>query len=124
MNSSTENGTPMKIYFFRHAQKATDFSGDPDLTVEGHAQASKLLDKVRKQELPQPAELWVSPKKRTHSTFRPLSAHFKLSLQIHEGLLNNKPMKLFSNFRSRIQKVLIVRRKNKACSFYVHTMIG
>ena len=77
----------MKIYIFRHAQKALDFSGDPDLTPEGHAQASKLLDRVLKEELSAPTQLWVSPKKRTHSTFRPLSQHYKLPLQSQEALL-------------------------------------
>jgi len=96
----------MKIYVFRHAQKAMDFSGDPDLTPEGHAQASKLLDKVLKEELPRPTELWVSPKKRTHSTFRPLSQHFGLPLVIQESLLEQKSDESVTEFRLRISKTL------------------
>ncbi|WP_413613222.1 phosphoglycerate mutase family protein [Bdellovibrio sp. HCB-110] len=95
----------MKIYLFRHAQKAMDFSGDPDLTAEGHAQASKVLDKVLKNELPQPTELWVSPKKRTHSTFRPVSQHFGLPMQINEALLEQQGDENLSDFRSRIEKL-------------------
>lgn len=95
----------MKIYLFRHAQKAMDFSGDPDLTPEGHAQASKILDKVLKSEIPHPTELWVSPKKRTHSTFRPLSQHFNLPLQIQESLLEQKSEENISEFRSRIERL-------------------
>lgn len=95
----------MKIYLFRHAQKAMDFSGDPDLTAEGHAQASRLLDKVIKGELPRPRELWVSPKKRTHSTFRQLSQHFDLQMQTHEGLLEQKADENLTEFRERIAKL-------------------
>ncbi|MBV2167758.1 MAG: histidine phosphatase family protein [Bdellovibrio sp.] len=95
----------MKIYLFRHAQKAMDFSGDPDLTPEGHAQASKILDKVLKSEIPRPTELWVSPKKRTHSTFRPLSQHFNLPLQIQDSLLEQKSEENISEFRSRIERL-------------------
>lgn len=97
----------MKIYLFRHAQKAMDFSGDPDLTVEGHAQASKVLDKVLKNELPQPTELWVSPKKRTHSTFRPLAQHFHLPLQTQESLLEQQSEETLTDFRARIERLLL-----------------
>lgn len=112
----------MKIYLFRHAQKAMDFSGDPDLTAEGHAQASKVLDKVLKNELPQPTELWVSPKKRTHSTFRPLSQHFGVPLQINEGLLEQQGDESLSDFRSRIEKLFEGATERKGviflCSHY------
>lgn len=97
----------MKIYFFRHAQKAMDFSGDPDLTIEGHAQASKVLDKVLKNELPRPTELWVSPKKRTHSTFRPLSQHFNIPLQTQDSLLEQQSEETLTEFRARIERLLL-----------------
>ncbi|KYG70111.1 phosphoglycerate mutase family protein [Bdellovibrio bacteriovorus] len=113
----------MKIYLFRHAQKAMDFSGDPDLTAEGHAQASKLLDKVLKKELPTPTELWVSPKKRTHSTFRPLAQHFDLPLQNTDELLEQQGDENLSEFRSRIEKLFERLAENKKavvflCSHY------
>lgn len=113
----------MKIYLFRHAQKAMDFSGDPDLTTEGHAQASKVLDKVLKNELPQPTELWVSPKKRTHSTFRPVSQHFGLPMQINEALLEQQGDENLSDFRSRIEKLFARAAEHKEgviflCSHY------
>jgi len=97
---------PMKIYLFRHAQKAMDFSGDPDLTSEGHSQASKLLDKVLKNELPTPTHLWVSPKKRTHSTFRPLTEPFQLNLENHEALREQQGDENLSDFRKRILSFL------------------
>lgn len=96
----------MKIYLFRHGQKAMDFSGDPDLTTEGHAQATKILDKVLKNELPKPTELWVSPKKRTLSTFRPLSQQLGLALQTHDCLLEQKSDENLSEFRERIRNLL------------------
>ncbi len=96
----------MKIYIFRHAQKAMDFSGDPDLTAGGHDQASKLLDRVLKHDLVQPTELWVSPKRRTHSTFRPLSEHFKLPLQTQEALLEQEGGETISDFRRRIEHLI------------------
>ncbi len=111
----------MKIYLFRHAQKAMDFSGDPDLTAEGHAQASKLLDKVLKNELPVPTELWVSPKKRTHSTFRPLSQHFRLPLQIHEELLEQQGDETLSEFRTRIRKLFESAAEKKDAVVYMCT---
>lgn len=102
----------MKIYLFRHAQKATDFTGDPDLTAEGHAQASKVLDKVLKNELPRPTELWVSPKKRTHSTFRPLSQHLQLPLQVQESLLEQHGDESLNEFRARIERLIASAQQN------------
>lgn len=95
----------MKIYLFRHAQKSVDFTGDPDLTPEGHAQALRLLDKVIKNELPRPTELWVSPKKRAQSTFKPLSQHFALPLKIHDSLLEQQADENLEQFRKRIEKL-------------------
>lgn len=96
----------MKIYLFRHGQKAMDFTGDPDLTTEGHAQAMKILDKVLKNELPRPTELWVSPKKRTLSTFRPLAQQLDLALQTQDCLLEQKSDENLSEFRERIRKLM------------------
>lgn len=107
----------MKIYLFRHAQKAMDFSGDPDLTVEGHAQASKLLDKVLKKELPQPTELWVSPKKRTHSTFRPVAEYFHLPLLAQDALLEQQGDETLAEFRSRIEKLFASATKSGTVVF-------
>ncbi len=95
----------MKIYLFRHAQKAMDFSGDPDLTSEGFAQANQLLERILKNEMPQPTALWVSPKKRTHSTFRQISQALEIPLQIHEELSEQKADESLQEFRSRIQKL-------------------
>lgn len=111
----------MKIYLFRHAQKSIDFTGDPDLTPEGHAQASKLLDKVLKNELPRPTELWVSPKRRTQSTFRPLSQHFKLPLINQEALLEQQADENIDQFRSRIEKLFEKAEENKNAIIFLCT---
>ncbi|KYG61680.1 phosphoglycerate mutase [Bdellovibrio bacteriovorus] len=114
----------MKLYLFRHAQKAMDFSGDPDLTAEGHAQASKLLDKVIKNEMAVPTELWVSPKKRTQSTFRPLSKHYGLELQGQEALYEQQSDENLAQFRMRINRLLETMTDKKsdaviyACTHY------
>lgn len=114
----------MKLYLFRHAQKAMDFSGDPDLTAEGHAQASKLLDKVIKNEMAVPTELWVSPKKRTQSTFRPLSKHYGLELQGQEALYEQQSDENLTQFHARIRRLLetVAQKKGEdviyACTHY------
>lgn len=96
----------MKIYIFRHAQKAVDFSGDPDLTPEGYAQANRLLEKVLKNELPKPTQLWVSPRKRTHSTFRPLAQELNLPLLTQEALLEQMSDETLTDFRKRVLNLL------------------
>lgn len=113
----------MKIYLFRHAQKAMDFSGDPDLTSEGLAQATKLLGKVLKKEMPRPTALWVSPKKRTHSTFRQISQALEIPLQIHDDLSEQKTDESLQEFRKRIQNLFELATKQKdevifMCSHY------
>jgi len=92
----------MKIYIFRHAQKAVDFTSDPDLTESGHFQAEALLRKILNRELAMPTELYVSPKIRTHSSFRPLSQHLNLPLQITEDLNEQTGEESLSAFRQRI----------------------
>lgn len=109
----------MKIYFFRHAQKAMDFSGDPDLTPEGHFQASKIVDKVLKNELPSPTELWVSPKKRAASTLRPLAAQLKMHLQLDESLLEQRSDETIKDFRSRIEQVLQRAQEKKSGVIFI-----
>lgn len=83
-----------------------DFSGDPDLTPEGHGQALRLLDRVLKKDIPTPTALWVSPKKRAQSTFRPLAQHFDLPLQIKEPLLEQTADETLQGFRERIEVFL------------------
>lgn len=96
----------MKIYIFRHAQKEIDFTANPDLNQQGHAQAEVLLQKVLKNELPCPTQLWVSPKRRTQSTFGPLAEHLKLKLKIHEGLLEQVAAENISDFHKRIKGLI------------------
>lgn len=96
----------MIIYVFRHAQKATDFSSNPDLTEAGHRQAQELLKKVTSKQLPIPDALWTSPKIRAQNTFIPLSHHLSLDLVKHEGLYEQSPDEDLSQFRQRVRKVL------------------
>lgn len=96
----------MKIYLFRHAQKAIDFSGDPELNTEGHAQAVKIMEKVLKKELPTPTQLWVSPRRRTRSTFQPLAELLKLPLQEQEALHEQTSGETLMAFHQRIQNLL------------------
>lgn len=96
----------MKIFIFRHAQKSMDFSGDPDLNSQGHAQAQELAKKVLSGELPRPTALWVSPKKRAQNTFRPLSEELQVPLQIKSELLEQQGHENTSGFRHRLQDVL------------------
>ena len=95
----------MKIYFFRHAQKAMDFSSDPGLTAEGHAQAQKITEKVFKKELPKPTLLWTSPKKRACSTFQPLAKELGLPLHLEEALLEQRSDESLSDFTKRIRNL-------------------
>lgn len=95
----------MKIYIFRHAQKSIDFSKDPDLTEEGHSQANRLLEKVLKNELPTPTQLWASPKKRTFSTLNPLAEHLQLTIQAHEALHEQHGTETLQEFRARIKNL-------------------
>jgi len=113
----------MMIYIFRHAQKATDFSSDPDLTESGHAQAEALLKKVLQKDLAMPTELYVSPRIRTHSTFRSLSQHLNLPLQMTEDLAEQTGEESLSAFRQRILAFLENHSRKKdavvyACSHY------
>lgn len=113
----------MIIYIFRHAQKAMDFSGDPDLTEAGHLQAQNLLQKVLKKELPQPTQLWTSPRVRAQSTLRPLAQHLKVPLQIQDSLVEQRADEDMTDFRQRVQRTLeqAAHLKNEVvfmCSHY------
>ncbi|HWU44260.1 MAG TPA: hypothetical protein VN132_12505, partial [Bdellovibrio sp.] len=58
------------------------------------------------KELPTPTQLWVSPRKRTHSTFRPLAEHLRLPLLGQEGLLEQMGNETLSDFRKRVRRLL------------------
>ncbi len=79
----------MKIYLFRHAEKASHFHPNPSLSERGHGQAEKLLSKVRNSELPKPTALLASPMKRAQQSLTPLSTHMALPL-VTDHLLNER----------------------------------
>lgn len=111
----------MKIYIFRHAQKNRDFSENPDLTESGHQQAHKILELVQRNKLPPPEEIWVSPKRRTHSTMRPLADSLKLNLDIHEFLEEQQGHETIDQFRARIQGTLDQLLKTQSRTVYLCT---
>ncbi len=96
----------MKIYIFRHAQKEFSFSNDPELSAEGHSQASQLLTQILNKNLPTPTELWASPKKRAHSTLSPLAKHLCLSIKTSKALNEHQSRESTQDFHSRIEEVL------------------
>jgi phosphohistidine phosphatase SixA len=96
----------MKIYIFRHAQKEFSFSNDPELSAEGHSQASQLLTQILNKSLPAPTQLWASPKKRTHSTLSPLSKHLGLSIKTSNALNEHQSRESTQDFHRRIEEVL------------------
>ena len=95
----------MKIYLFRHAEKASPFHPNPGLSEQGEQQAVRLLERVHSAELPRPTELWVSPKKRARQSFQPLADGLQLSLQVIDDLDEKHTGEDRSDFRERISLV-------------------
>lgn len=91
---------------FRHGEKELQ-GHDPDLSSRGHEQARRLVEKVRKGQLPKPNALYVSTKKRTLQTFSPLGREFKVKPQIRAELTERVPGETVEKFRFRIQEFLL-----------------
>jgi phosphohistidine phosphatase SixA len=96
----------MKLYLFRHAEKASPFHPDPSLSDSGMQQAMALLEKVKNAELPRPTHLWVSPRLRARQSFQALSNGLQLPFQIFEGLDEKMGGENRHQFRERIDKIL------------------
>ena len=96
----------MKLYLFRHAEKASLFHDDPVLNENGMQQAIALLEKVQKQELPKPTQLWVSPRVRAHQSFQKLSEGIQVPLQIFQDLDEKMSGENRHEFRDRVDRFL------------------
>lgn len=92
----------MKIYLFRHAEKASLFHPNPGLSQGGERQAQRLAERVRASEMPRPTQLWVSPKKRAQLSFQPLAEQYELRLDIKEALDEKRNDENRESFRARI----------------------
>lgn len=113
----------MKVYLFRHAQKSIDFSGDPDLTPQGVQQSESLARWVLDKKLPQPTQLFASPRVRAQNTFKPLSKSLNLAIEIDERLLEQQATENTSDFLSKIRSFIgsLTYQKNEVifiCSHY------
>ncbi len=96
----------MKWILFRHAEKALQ-GYDPDLSLRGLEQSLKIVEKVKKGGLPKPSALYISTKKRTAQTFKPLSEYCGLKVQIRAELTERVPGETREKFRIRIQEFLL-----------------
>lgn len=96
----------MKLYLFRHAEKASPFHDDPVLNENGMQQAIALLEKVNNQELPKPTQLWVSPRLRARQSFQKLADGLQIPLQIHEELDEKMSGENRHEFRDRVDCLL------------------
>lgn len=96
----------MKLYLFRHAEKASPFLPDPVLSENGMQQAIALLEKVQNQELPKPTQLWVSPRVRARQSFQRISESIQIPLQIHAELDEKMSGENHHEFRDRVDRFL------------------
>lgn len=96
----------MKLYLFRHAEKASHFHPNPGLSAGGSQQALKLLEKVQNSEMPRPTRLWASPKKRAQESLQPLATFMELPLESLNILDERTHDEDRGAFRARIQKFL------------------
>lgn len=96
----------MKFVLFRHAHKGILPFEDPELSLPGFEQASKLVELVRNQNLPAPSQLYVSPKRRASQTFYPLSKNFSINLEVYPELEQARGDESASEFRDRVKTFL------------------
>lgn len=114
----------MKFVLFRHGSKGFTPFEDPELNAQGFQQSVQIAELVKKESLPEPTVLFVSPKRRTSQTFYPLSKEFAVKMQIREELDLRQPDESLKQFRNRIQIFLdfVAGQKNEdvvfACTHY------
>ena len=96
----------MKVYIFRHAEKARALDSDPDLTDYGHQQAQHLAQAVAKGLLDSPTLLVASPKRRAQSTLRPLAQELGLDLKSDARLYERENGESLEAFKKRIRDFL------------------
>lgn len=96
----------MQVFIFRHGEKESSFDGDPNLTLRGRAQATKLAEWVQQGRLPSPTLLLSSPKKRAQQTFEPLAKNSGLKLNLDTSLTEKTHQETPEQFRDRVQKTV------------------
>lgn len=106
----------MTFVLFRHGDK-NFHSADPDLSSLGHRQASLILEYVQTEKLPVPQAIFVSPKKRTQQTMKPLSENLKIPMKLAPELLERQSSENFPQFSARVQKWIQFCEKSQQ-SFY------
>ncbi len=96
----------MKFVLFRHAHKGVQPFDDPELSLPGFEQATRLLQLISNNQLPAPTKLWVSPRRRTSQTFYPMSRGFSIPLEIKSDLDQSASDESGADFKKRIEKFL------------------
>lgn len=92
----------MRFVLFRHAHKGIFPFDDPELSPQGHEQASLLPEMIQQQRLIKPTHLYVSPRKRASQTFIQISKKFNLKLEIQPDLDQRNQNESSSDFKKRI----------------------
>lgn len=96
----------MRVIIFRHAERHSYGNPEPLLNAHGIKQSQDLLRQVLEQQLPEPNQLWVSRKIRTHQTFQKLADHFQMPFQVLPELDPMSRSESSDEFSLRVQKVL------------------
>ena len=97
----------MKFLIFRHAEKHGGLEKDSPLSPHGNAQAKNLLSQVISKNLPIPAKIYCSPRKRTSLTMNPLAESFKIKIATTPLLDLKHHNETQKDFRLRIQEFLV-----------------
>jgi broad specificity phosphatase PhoE len=96
----------MNVYLFRHGQKGSEPSRDPDLTLFGHQQARKLAQLVGAGSLSRGTHFLASPRLRAQSTLTPAASLCESRLEIVADLDQREGYEDSTAFRARIRAFL------------------
>lgn len=96
----------MKFVLFRHAHKGILPYDDPELSIQGFEQAVRISTLIKRQSLPLPTHLFVSPKIRTSQTFYPTSKEFNLKIELQPDLDQQSSRENRLDFKKRVQHFL------------------
>lgn len=108
----------MKIYIFRHAEKASDYGADPALSNRGLQQADKLALAVKNNQLVRPSLIIVSPKIRTQQTMKTLSIAEKIPMKTDARLFERQPNENRQQMNQRIiEFIQDINTTNEDCVF-------
>lgn len=97
----------MKLVIFRHAEKQSIASSDPDLSSRGFSQAHQIADQVRNKKISTPHVILASPRRRTTQTLQKVADDQKIKIQVKDLLDQRKSNESSTDFRKRIQEFLI-----------------